>query len=186
MTMKKMILIIILAAVAIFLAIYIPSRSTPQSPTPVPTPSPTPLPPQEGLPASVEATRQAIYQAALSRDYDKLAALATYPNFSYSFGGPYPGGFKEYLKLAETTERESAFDVIPTLLRLPYGYSNGIYTWPWVHFKQPKDWTEEDVALLRTFVSDERIEHFREYGGYIYYRLGINEGGTWIYYIAGD
>lgn len=144
------------------------------------------LPDQVGLPPQVEATRQALYAAALSRDYNRLAELATYPNFSYTFGGPYPGGFIEYLKLAETTEKESVFDVIPKLLALPYAKSGGIYAWPGVFYKESSAWTEEDIASMKKILTDAEIENYRKFGGYLYYRVGIDEKGNWIFYIAGD
>jgi hypothetical protein len=161
----------------------VPQISTPPPPQNI---TPEPLAPQAGLPEVVEKTRQAIYIAALTRDYDKLAALATYPNFTYSFGMPYPEGFSGFLRIAAKDEGVSAFDIIPRLLKTPYAYSNQIYTWPGLFTKEPIKWTAEDIAVLKTFFTDEEIEKYRQYGGYLYYRLGINSKGEWIYYIAGD
>lgn len=143
------------------------------------------LPLQEGLPEAVEAKRQAIYAAANERNYEKLAALAE-PNLSYSFGGPYEGGFVEYLKLAEKDERMSAFDIIPKLLVLPYAFKDGRYVWPSVFYKAPAEWTEADLEIMRSLVSEETIEQYREFGGYVFYRLGITTDGKWTFYIAGD
>ncbi len=143
------------------------------------------LPNQAGLPVKVEAKRQAIYKAALRRDYEKLAAEAA-ADLHYSFGGEYEGGFVGYLKLSAMDEGETAFDIIPTLLKLPYAEREGLYTWPSVFTIESFRWTEADVAMMKTFLTDKQIEGFREFGGYIYYRLGINSEGEWKFYLAGD
>ena len=183
--MKKIILALILIILAV-LAYKIFSRTEPEKVTDTP-PSQTEkiLPPQAGLPPKVEAKRQAIYQASISRDYDRLAEEAG-DDLNYSFGGAYEGGFVGYLKLAEENERLSAFDIIPTILRLPYAEKDGLYTWPSVFTIEPSKWTPEDIAMMKTFLTDEQIEDFREFGGYIYYRLGIDSEGNWKFYLAGD
>ena len=143
------------------------------------------LPIQEGLPGKVEAKRQAIYRAALSRDYEKLAQEAS-PNLNYSFGGDEEGGVAGYMKLSEETEGKSAFDIIPILLKLPYAVKNNLYSWPSVFTIEPSKWTPEDVAMMKTFLTEKQIEDFRQFGGYIYYRLGITSAGEWTFYLAGD
>lgn len=185
--MKTKIIILIIAVLILigFLAFYNSNKTTEEITGESESPSPTALMPQAGLPAQVEAKRQAIYQAAISRDYDRLAGEAP-GDLNYSFGGEYEGGFVGYLKLAEENERLSAFDIIPTILRLPYAERDGLYTWPSVFTVAPSEWTEEDLAMMRTFLTEEQIEDFREFGGYIYYRLGIDSEGNWKFYLAGD
>jgi len=145
------------------------------------------LSPQAGLPPLVEAKRQAIYKAAMARDYALLAAEAG-EDLSYSFGGPVEGGFAEFLRMSEASEKESAFDIIPALLKMPYAVlgDNLIYAWPSVFSKEPKDWTPEDISMMKTILTDEQIEQYRQFGHYLYYRIGITTEGKWIYYIAGD
>ena len=143
------------------------------------------LPVQGGLPEKVEAKRQAIYAAAKSEDYDKLAAEAGTP-FNYSFGGEYEGGFVGYLKLAAENEGRSAFDILPTLLQMPYVLRGSTYTWPSVFVKTANEWTDEDIAQMKKIMTDEQIEEYRKFGSYAYYRLGISEEGNWAYYLAGD
>ncbi len=187
--MKKLLLVLFFV-LAIFIAgISVLNKTHPKKPI-LEVVKQSDLPPQEGLPDTVETKRQAIYDAVLTRDYKTLAAQAS-PNFHYSFGGEYEGGFEGYLRLAETTEKESVFDIIPTLLQLPYAFkanqsSEGIYTWPSVFTKEPSEWTEEDLVMMRTFLTEEQIKSYREFGGYMYYRLGITEDGEWIFYLAGD
>ncbi|MBP6911600.1 MAG: hypothetical protein KBB88_00135 [Candidatus Pacebacteria bacterium] len=140
---------------------------------------------QDGLPDAVENKRQAIYKAALERNYERLAK-ETGSNFHYSFGGDYESGFAEYLKLSEKDEKNSSFDTIITLLNLPYAVNGNIYSWPSFFTVEPSMWTEKDISLMKTFLTNEEIESYREFGGYIYYRIGITSDGEWIYYLAGD
>jgi hypothetical protein len=61
-----------------------------------------------------------------------------------------------------------------------------MYVWPAAHAKDPSAWTEGDLADLRLLYSDDDIRSFEELGGYLGYRVGIREDGTWLYFIAGD
>jgi hypothetical protein len=183
--MKKILIALVLIILAVIAYNAMTQVAEEAAPLPTENPAGTELPAQAGLPEAVEARRQAIYQAAISRDYDRLASEAS-EEFNYSFGGEYEGGFAGYLRLAEENERLSAFDIIPTILRLPYAEKDGLYTWPSVFTIEPSKWTEEDIALMRTFLSEEQIEDFREFGGYIYYRMGIDSTGNWKFYLAGD
>ena len=61
-----------------------------------------------------------------------------------------------------------------------------IYAWPSVFAKSSQEWTDEDMAEMKTLMSDKLIEDYRKFGGYAYWRIGITEDGKWIYYIAGD
>lgn len=106
--------------------------------------------------------------------------------FYYSFGGDYECGFVGYLKLAEKDEGESVFDIIPILLRLPYALRENLYTWPSVFTAEPSKGTPEDITMMKTFLTDKQIEDYRQYGGYVYYRMGITSQGDWTFYLAGD
>ncbi len=121
----------------------------------------------------------------MARDYDKLNA-ETSTDFHYSFGGEYKDGFVGFLKLSEKDEGESAFDIISTLLRLPYALRENLYTWPSVFTTEPSKWTPEDITMMKIFLTDKQIEDYRQYGGYVYYRMGITSQGDWTFYLAGD
>jgi len=162
------------------------------------------LPAQAGLPAVVEAKRQAIYQAALSRDLGKLKSETSDANLSfYGFGtdGKFSQyGISGYTKFLEEEKKVSLFDLISTLLKLPYSVSNPdsifpivhnwwasenlaseikLYTWPAVVIKSPQDLTVSDIANMKTFLSDEQIKTFRE-DGYSYFNIVITSEGKWI------
>lgn len=187
--MKKTIVIIILVIVAIIIIAIVPKKSADQSNVPM-QPEISDLAPQAGLPASVEAKRQAIYAAAKTRTYDAIVALATEGQFRYTFGDGYEGGFGAWLRYIDSVQtKDNAFDTITELLKLPYGYQGDgidIYTWPSFFLKSSDEWTADDIALMKTIMTDEEIEGFRQAGAYIGYRIGIKGDGTWVYYLAGD
>lgn len=144
------------------------------------------VPVQDSLPKAVEEKRQAIAQAAKERDYEKLAALASTESFNYSFGGPYEGGFVEYLKKQEERDID-VFDRITKILAMPYYQQENVYAWPQVFGVTPIDWTKENLAQMKEIgYSDEAIESFRKYGSYTGHRIGIREDGQWLFFVAGD
>ncbi len=144
---------------------------------------------QDGLPAAVEAKRQAIYAAARVHDYETLATLTTTNNFRYTFGDGHEGGFVGWLSYIDREQPTQAANLtIPELLKLPYAYLSDvdIYVWPSYFPKSVEQWTEEDVGLMKLTMTDAEIQGYREAGGYLGYRIGIRSDGTWIYYLAGD
>lgn len=143
------------------------------------------LPYQAGLPQVVENKRQEIYQAAQIRDYKKLASAAA-SSFSYSFGPEADGGFGMFIKNQDENNNKKSFDIISSLLKLPYALEDDIYVWPAVFVKSSEEWTNEDLNMLRQIASEEEIKGYREFGAYVGYRIGINKNGDWVYYIAGD
>jgi hypothetical protein len=145
-----------------------------------------PQPPEDAeLPAAVAQTREAILTAARARDYEGLEALLDPATFSYSFGeSGDPVGYWQEL---ESEGHVPIFgDIIPLVLSTAFEELDGIYVWPGAAAKEPSDWTEEDVDSMRVFFTDEEIESFREFGGYLGWRIGIREDGTWLYFVSGD
>lgn len=143
---------------------------------------------QAGLPSVVEAKRQAIYKAAVSRDLIKLKAetksqVESDPE-SISFytidaqGKNYQGlsGFTEMIEYEKTI---SLFDLYLALLESPYVVTGNLYTWPAVAPKDGRDWTVSDVAYLKKFLSDRQIELLKGYY-YTYPKITITSDGKWV------
>jgi hypothetical protein len=144
------------------------------------------LPHQRELPDPVEQTRIAIARAAAARDFDALARLIPEGGFEYTFGGAVPGGPTAYWRRLEATTDESPLDTLVAVLALPYTKVRGIYVWPFAFDRDPKRLTDEELELLATFATRRDIEGWREFGGYIGYRAGIEPDGDWVFYVAGD
>jgi hypothetical protein len=144
------------------------------------------LSPQPELPDPVERTRIAIAQAAAARDYDALARLIPEDGFEYTFGGPVAGGPTAYWRRLEATTDEAPLETLAAVLALPYTKVRGIYVWPFAFDRDPTQLTEEELEHLSTFATPREIQGWRDFGGYIGYRAGIEPDGDWVFYVAGD
>lgn len=149
---------------------------------------------QAGLPAVVEAKRQAIYRAAFSRDLKKLEAeaYATYPPdfpnppresisfYSYDAQGKEKLGLLSgFSKFREHEKNISIFDLYPFILNSPFAVTDNMYTWPSVATKESKNWSASEISSLKAFLTDEQIEEFKNYY-YTYPKITITSDGKWI------
>ena len=142
-------------------------------------------PAAKSLPAPVEEKREAISSAAQALDYDRLEELLDPKDFSYSFGESGKP-IRYWRRLEEKAEVPILGDRLPTVLNGPWAKRGDIYVWPSVHGDPPSEWTADERRWLRTLYSREEIKQFEKAGGYLGYRAGIREDGTWIFFIAGD
>jgi hypothetical protein len=156
------------------------------TPTAVPLADGRVLPHQAGLPDPVERSRTAIARAAAARDYGALARLIPDDGFEYTFGGALEGGPTAYWQRLEATTDEAPLDTLVAVLALPYTKVRGLYVWPFAFDRDPKQLTDEELELLSTFATPREIQGWREFGGYIGYRAGIEPDGDWVFYVAGD
>ncbi len=166
----------------------LPSDSTPaESASPEPTSVTTDATSAEPveLPAAVARTRDAIVAAAHARDYAALETLLDPVTFSYSFGeGGDPVGY--WRTLEEDGEVAILGDFLPLVLSWPVAKDGDIYVWPAAHRKPPAGWTEDDLAPLQQLYTKADIDGFVQAGGYLGYRAGIREDGTWLFFVSGD
>jgi hypothetical protein len=156
------------------------------TPTAIPLADGRVLPHQPELPDPVERTRVAIAKAAAARNYGALERLIPEDGFEYTFGGPVPGGPTAYWRRLEATTDEAPLDTLVAILALPYTMVRGIYVWPFAFDRDPKQLTEEELELLSTFATPREIQGWREFGGYIDWRAGIERNGDWVFFVAGD
>jgi hypothetical protein len=156
------------------------------TPTAVPLADGRVLPRQPDLPAPVERTRIAIARAAAAGDYEALAGLIPEDGFEYTFGGPIEGGPTAYWRRLEASGDEAPLPTLVAVLSLPYTTMRGIYVWPFAFDRNPERLTDEELELLSTFATPREIQGWREFGGYIGYRAGIEPDGDWVFYVAGD
>lgn len=137
------------------------------------------------LPEAVAATRDAIVAASHARDYAALGMLLDPATFSYSFGeGGDPVGY--WRMLEEEGEVPILGDFLPLVLTWPAARTGDTWVWPSAHARAPEQWTDDDVAPLRQLYTADEIDGFVQAGGYLGYRVGIREDGTWLYFVSGD
>ena len=140
------------------------------------------------LPAAVVAEREAIFTAARACDWEALRSLLG-AGFSYSFGIDTDA-------IAYWQELEASGDdpmyYLAELLNRPFGvleYDTDVTYFVWPSAFNQNGWQdvpEADVEALRPLYADEDFAGFAAFGGYIGYRVGILEDGTWVFFLEGD
>jgi germination protein M len=142
---------------------------------------------QPELPAVIDEKRAAIFAAARVCDWPTLASLLGDP-FSFTFG-------IDEDPIAYWQEREAAGDDVmyrlAELLNRSFGviYADATTTyhvWPLAFLGSWSELPEAAIEELRPLYDDDDFAGFADFGGYIGYRVGILEDGTWVYFIAGD
>jgi hypothetical protein len=97
--------------------------------------------------------------------------------------------------IAYWQEREAAGDDVmyrlAELLNRSFGviYADATTTyhvWPLAFLGSWSELPEAAIEELRPLYDDDDFAGFADFGGYIGYRVGILEDGTWVYFIAGD
>lgn len=142
--------------------------------------------PQADLPSAVADKRAAILAAALACDLDGLAAL-TGPDFTVSFGGGDP---VDVWEAAEATG-DGPMRFLVELLAMPYATQTiddrTIYVWPSAFAAESwADVTAADREALAKLYDEQAMTSFEQFGGYIGYRIGIDQDGEWMFFVAGD
>lgn len=142
---------------------------------------------EETLPAAVAGKRAAIWEAAIECDWEQLDRLLG-QGFSYTFGAD-----EDPIAFWQEDEARGGRPMyhLAGLLARPYGTIGGdgnplYYVWPSAFGPEWADVPEADRAALRPLYDDEDFAFFAEFGGYVGYRVGILEDGTWEFFIAGD
>lgn len=142
-------------------------------------------------PAAVVETRDAVLEAASKLDFDALEALIDPDRFAYNFddvSNPVPIWREDptlleplvaILQMPSTTNREAYPDVDPS--------SPTVHIWPALMGSDLRDLTAEDREMLDILgITDRDVrDMIGAFGGYVGPRAGIDEDGTWIFYVIG-
>lgn len=144
------------------------------------------------LPAPVQATRQALIDAARSGDIDALQPIIAAQDFppNVSFGAPEDA--LAYLKdISEDDEGRQILGLLLELLDQPYAFhpdSGGetYYIWPYLAELDPNALTPEQEVDAYRLLDRAGIEEQKDFGGWFYWRTIISESGEWSAFVAGD
>jgi hypothetical protein len=126
-----------------------------------------------------------VLEAAQTGDYEELRPLVP-EQLEYTFGSPVEGGAISFWQQLEDESGASPIGILADLLALPYTLYRGIYVWPFAFDRDPRRLTGDELEQLSTFATQREIEGWRQFGGYIGYRAGIERDGDWVFYVAGD
>jgi hypothetical protein len=148
-------------------------------------PGTTTAPTKGQLPGPVAEKKEAIVDAAHALDYDGLEALVDTTNFTYSFGeSGHPARY--WRRMEERAEVPILGDFLPTVLAMPWAKLGPVYVWPSVHAKKPARWTPDERKALERLYTEKEIRQFERSGSYLGWRAGIQQDGTWLFFVAGD
>jgi hypothetical protein len=147
------------------------------------------LPDQEAGP-EVAATRAALFEAAVSCDWEAIESLAS-NGFTWGFGAEAAPAETVALLQRDEVFGHEPLRHLAEMLERPSGEVPGeegpIVVWPSA-FGIP--WAEvpsADREALRPLYGDWDFASFEEFGGYLGYRVGIDAAtGTWLFFVAGD
>ncbi len=139
------------------------------------------------VPQPVAQTLFEIVEAAQTCDFDALEAVGG-DTLTASFGG---GDASELWAFEEENGYKPMYWLL-SVLDMPYGTidlgEELIYVWPAAatHDGGWDTMPDEYVDPLRAIYSEDDFEGFRQFGGYIGYRVGITESGDWSFFVVGD
>lgn len=145
------------------------------------------------LPEPVQRMRKLIVEACLSGDIERLRPListgeaATQLSFGDISGDPIAF-------LRNLSGDEAGHEILAILYEiLSAGYVHldadtpeEMYVWPYF-FAVPLDaLTARQRVELFTIVTAGDYEDMKNFGAYIFYRIGISPEGRWLFFVAGD
>ncbi|MEM7215862.1 MAG: hypothetical protein AAF423_09985 [Pseudomonadota bacterium] len=147
----------------------------------------------EALPFPVRRMHELILEATRAGDIEKLRAyIGRGDNMTLlSFGG-LEGDPIEFLK--QQSGDENGFEILAILeevlqagyVRLEPETEQELYVWPYF-FAMPLDrLTERQMVELFRIVTYGDFQDMEDFGGYIFYRVGITPNGRWQFFVAGD
>lgn len=144
---------------------------------------------QPDLPDPVANLRRALFEAALTCNWDALAALLP-DAFTSSFGGatdPIAQWQQEELLHYEPMR------YLAEILQRPFAVLEGdglpTYAWPSAFAGEWDTMADADIEALRPLYGDADFASFAAFGGYFGYRTGITVDGNWVqwsFFVAGD
>lgn len=145
------------------------------------------------LPEPVARMRSLLVEAAKTGDIEKLRPLigtgAAMPQLSF---GDIEGDPIAFIKgLSGDGEGQEILAIMEEVLNAGYvhlgeGTDEDLYVWPYF-FGIPLDKLDprQKVELFKIVTAGD-FEDMKQYGAYVFYRLGITPEGRWAFFVAGD
>ena len=158
-----------------------------------PPPPPDVLRDLTKLPEPVRRMRELILEAANSGDIEKLRNLIGIGDnaTTLSIGG-LDGDPIAFLK--ESSGDDEGYEILAILIEvleagfvhLDAGTEEELFVWPYF-FAWPLDKLNaiQKVELYQILTAGD-VEDSQNFGGYIFYRVGIKPDGQWSFFVAGD
>lgn len=145
------------------------------------------------LPEPVQRMRGLIMDAALTGDLEQLRPiLETGEDGTQLSFGDLPSDPIEFLRgLSGDDEGQEILAILYEVMSAGYvhldsGEATGTYVWPYF-FAVPLDTLDkrQRVELFKLVTAGD-YEDMKNFGAYIFYRVGISPEGRWQFFVAGD
>ena len=147
----------------------------------------------EALPFSTRRMHELLLEATKSGDIEKLRPYIGSGEFAtqLSLGGP-DGDPIEFLKQSSgDDEGHEILAILEEILQSGYvrmdpDTEHEVYVWPYF-FAMPIEalTAKQKVELFRIVTYGDFLD-MKDFGGYIFYRVGISPEGRWEFFVAGD
>ena len=144
------------------------------------------------LPAPVAETRAKLLEIAASGEIEALRPIleANQNGVMVSFGGAEDP--IAYWK--EVSGDHKGLELLAIMIEiLNQGYAvmnaddgSALYVWPYFHAVDITTLTDKQLVELYMLIPPHDVEDMLNFGGYLFYRLGISADGTMQFMIAGD
>mgnify|MGYP007051655879 CR=1 FL=1 len=145
------------------------------------------------LPEPVRQLREKIVEACKSGDLEALRPLlATGDEATLLSFGDVGGDPIQFLKeLSGDGEGHEILAILQEVLEAGYvhlepGTDNEAYVWPYFFAVPLNSLTPAQRVELFRLVTAGDYEDMKNYGAYIFYRVGITPEGKWAFFVAGD
>ncbi len=145
------------------------------------------------LPEPVQRMRELLLEAARSGEIERLRSLIGIGETATTLSiGGLEGDPIEFLKEASgDNEGFETLGILVELLETGYvhldpGGEGEIYVWPYFFAVPFDDLTPRQRVELYTILTAGDVEDSTNFGGYIFYRVGIKPDGQWSFFVAGD
>ncbi|MCZ4271332.1 hypothetical protein [Maritalea porphyrae] len=145
------------------------------------------------LPAAVATTREELMAAAKSGDTEMLRAiLKRQTNVPVVSFGDVADPIDFLRESSNDGEGRELLAIMIELMEAPYSImpmENGepeIYVWPAYATNNLENLSPSELIDVYKIVSHQDLEEMQLFGGWYFFRVGIDANGEWRYFVAGD
>lgn len=147
----------------------------------------------ELLPEPVRRMRELIMEACLSGDIERLRPLISggENGTQLSFGQTPADPVEFLLDVSGDDKGHEILAILYEVLAAGYvhvdeGQPGEMYVWPYFFAVPLKSLDDRQRVELFKLVTAGDYEDMKNYGAYIFYRIGISPEGRWLFFVAGD
>lgn len=145
------------------------------------------------LPSEVAKMRDLLMNAARSGDIENFRPiLDAQPNVPSLSFGEVDNPIQFLRESSNDGEGLELMGIMLELLEAPYAVQDlgdgepKMFVWPAYATHNLQDLSNQELVEVYKLVSHLDVEEMRLYGGWYFFRVGIDENGVWRFFVAGD